>query len=274
MTFNQWRRGVGTAISFTAFGLGGLVIGILIAPVLLIVVRNDTRRQRLMRALIRQSFRGFIGLMRIMGVAESNVGDAHRLQRPGLLILANHPSLIDVIYLIAHTPNANCIVNGHLVSIPFTRGPIKAAGYITNSDPEAVLEAAKASLAAGNSLILFPEGTRTTPGQPIQFRRGGANIALHSGVPITPVLIRCTPTTLTKGEPWYHIPPSRIRMELQVLADLPLPNDPHLPVRLRARAITAWLTDFFNTELEQFSHGRDTKAVAGNQTDDYRHAGA
>lgn len=274
MTFNQWRRGVGTAISFTAFGLGGLVIGILIAPVLLVVVRNDTRRQRLMRELIRQSFRGFLGLMRIMGVAESSIGDAQRLQRPGLLILANHPSLIDVICLIAHTPNANCIVNGHLVSNLFTRGPIKAAGYITNSDPEAVLEAAKVSLAAGNSLILFPEGTRTTPGRPIQFRRGGANIALHSGVPITPVLIRCTPTTLTKGEPWYHIPPRRIRMELQVLADLPVPADPHLPVRHRARAITAWLTDYFNTELEQFSHVRDTSTVAGNQTDDYRHAGA
>ena len=274
MTFNQLRRGVGTAISFTAFGLGGLVIGLLVAPILLLVVRNDIKRQRLTRELIRQSFRAFIGLMRVMGVAESHIGDAQRLQRPGLLILANHPSLIDVIYLIAHTPNANCIVNGHLVRNPFTRGPIKAAGYITNSDPEAVLEAATASLQAGNSLILFPEGTRTTPGQPIQFRRGGANIALHSGVPITPVLIRCTPTTLTKGEPWYHIPPSRIRMELQVLADLPLPADPHLPVRHRARAITAWLTDYFNTELEQFSHGRDTRAVAGNKTDDYRHAGA
>lgn len=274
MTLDQWRRGLGTAISFSAFGIGGLVIGVFIAPLLLIVIRNDMRRQQMTRELIRQAFKGFIGLMRILGVAESHIGNAQQLNRPGLLILANHPSLIDVIYLIANTPNANCIVNGHLVSNPFTRGPIKAAGYITNSDPEAVLAAAKASLAAGNSLILFPEGTRTTPAQPIRFRRGGANIALHTGTAITPVLIRCTPTTLTKGEPWYRIPPRRIRMELQVLADVPIPDQPNLAVRYRARALTAWLTDHFNQELEQFSHDRDTRSVPGNQADDYRHAGA
>lgn len=274
MTFNQWRRGVGTAISFTAFGLGGLVFGVLVAPVLLLLIRDDTKRQVLTRELIRQSFRGFIGLMRVMGVAESHIEGAHRLHRPGLLIMGNHPSLIDVIYLIAHTPNANCIVNGHLARNIFTRGPIKAAGYITNSDPEVVLDEAKASLAAGNSLILFPEGTRTTPGQPIRFRRGGANIALHTGTPITPVLISCTPTTLTKGEPWYHIPPSRICMEFRVLADQPIPIDAEQPVRHRARALTTWLTDYFNQELEQFSHDRDKRPLAGNQTDDYRHSGA
>lgn len=274
MTLNQWRRGVGTAISFTAFGLGGLVFGVLVAPVLLVVIRNETRRQLLTRELIRQSFRGFIGLMRVMGVAQSHIEGAQRLNRPGLLIMGNHPSLIDVIYLIAHTPNANCIVNGHLSRNIFTRGPIKAAGYITNSDPEAVLEAAKTSLAAGNSLILFPEGTRTTPKQPIHFRRGGANIALHTGTPITPVLIRCTPTTLTKGEPWYHIPPRRICMEFNVMADLPLPANTNQSVRHHARALTAWLTDYFNRELEQFSHERDTRSVAGNQADDYRHSGA
>ena len=274
MTLSQWRRGFGTAICFSVFGIGGLIIGVVIAPLLLILVRDDIRRQHLTRRLIRQAFKGFIGLMRILGVAESRIGNGDYLNRPGLLILANHPSLIDVIYLIAHTPNANCIVNGHLVSNPFTRGPIKAAGYITNSDPEAVLDAAKASLAAGNSLILFPEGTRTRPSEPICFRRGGANIALHTGTAITPVLIRCNPTTLTKGEPWYHIPPRRICMELQVLSDVPIPNDSNQPVRHRARALTAWLTDYFNKELEQFSHDRDTRPVAGNQADDYRHAGA
>lgn len=274
MTFDQWRRGVGTAISFTAFGLGGLVIGLFIAPILLLVVRNQSRRQHMTRKLIRQSFRGFIGLMRVMGVAESHMEGAHRLHRPGLLIMGNHPSLIDVIYLVALTPNANCIVNGHLARNIFTRGPIKAAGYITNSDPQGVLEEAKASLAAGYSLILFPEGTRTTPGQPIRFRRGGANIALHSGTPITPVLISCTPTTLTKGEPWYHIPAHRICMEFRVLEDQRVPLDPDHAVRHQARAVTAWLTDYFNKELEQFSHDRDTRPLAGSQTDDYRHSGA
>jgi 1-acyl-sn-glycerol-3-phosphate acyltransferase len=273
MTFDQWRRGAGTALSFGTFGLGGLLIGVVIAPLMLLCVRNVERRRHWMRRLIQQAFRGFIGMMRILGVVEYELEHIERLQRRGLLVLANHPSLIDVIFLVAHTKHADCIVNGALASNPFTRGPIKAAGYITNRDPEAVIDAARDSLARGNSLILFPEGTRTTPGNAVRLRRGGANIALRTGTPVTPVIITCTPATLTKGEPWYHIPARRIHMELRVMEDVPLVNDTHRPTRQLAREMTSWLDNYFNNEVEQFRHERDTRLIAGNQAHDHRHIG-
>lgn len=274
MTIDQWRRGAGTALSFSMFGLGGVVIGLFIAPAMLIFVTDVERRRTCMRRLIQLAFRAFIGLMRILGVARYDLENTHLLQRKGLLILANHPSLIDVIYLVAFTRHADCIVNGALARNPFTRGPIKAAGYITNADPETVVAAASESLACGNSLILFPEGTRTTPGAAIAFRRGGANIALRANTAITPVLITCTPVTLTKGEPWYHIPPQQIHIRMKVLEDLPLAGDESQPHRLRARELTCWLTDYFNKELEQFRHERDPRPVTGIEAHDYRHSGA
>lgn len=274
MTFDQWRRGAGTALSFSMFGLGGMAIGIFIAPVMLVLIRDVEKRRACMRRLIQIVFRAFIGLMRILGVARYDLENTQLLQRKGLLILANHPSLIDVIYLVAHTRHADCIVNGALARNPFTRGPIKAAGYITNTDPETVVAAARDSLARGNSLILFPEGTRTTPGAPIHFRRGGANIALRAGAAITPVLLTCTPVTLTKGEPWYRIPPQQIHIRLRVLDDLPLEIDESQPLRLRARELTCWLNDYFNKELEQFSHEREQRPVIGIEAHDYRHSGA
>lgn len=274
MTLDQWRRGASTALSFSTFGLGGVVIGVIIAPVLLVLVRNAETRRRWMRKLIQLAFRGFIGLMRITGVLRYELHQVELLQRPGLLIFANHPSLIDVIFLVANTRHADCIVNGALAHNPFTRGPIKAAGYITNKDPATVLLAAKESLARGNSLILFPEGTRTAPDGQVNFLRGGANIALRTETAITPVLISCVPTTLTKGEPWYHIPPQRIHISLKVLPDLPLANEPNKPLRERARELTCWLTDYFNKELELFRHERDAKPDDGNKAHDYRHSGA
>lgn len=262
MSLDQWKRGLGTALSFSAFGLGGLLIGLVVSPLLRIAVWNPHRRRRLARRLIRQTFRAFIGLMRGLGVLDYRIEGSERLATPGQLILANHPSLIDVIFLLAHVPDADCIVKGRLATNPFTRGPIRAAGYITNRDPEAVMEAARDSLAAGHSLILFPEGTRTAPGRPIKFRRGGANIALRSGTPITPVLIRCEPTTLTKGEPWYHIPSRKVRIDLRVLDDLPLERDDALPTSQQARALTRTLSRHFNRELECFHHARNTTTVA------------
>ena len=57
-----------------------------------------------------------------------------RLQRDGLLVLANHPTLIDVVCLISLLPNADCVVKRAVARNPFMRGPVRAAGYISNDD--------------------------------------------------------------------------------------------------------------------------------------------
>lgn len=262
MSLERYRRGLGTALSFAAFGVGGVFIGLIIAPLLHCTVRDPAHRHRLVRSLIQRAFRAFIALMQGLGVLDFRFENTERLHQPGQLILANHPSLIDVIFLLAQVPHADCIVKGRLASNPFTRGPIRAAGYITNRDPDAVLDAARRSLSEGNSLILFPEGTRTIPGRPIKFRRGGANIALRAATDITPVLIHCQPTTLTKGEPWYHIPPRKVRIELRVLDNIPVPRDFDRPTSQLARRLTRELSEHFNHELERFHHERDTTTDA------------
>lgn len=256
MSLNRWYRGLGTALSFIVFGIGGLFIGLLAAPLLSLCIRDTRQRQRVARKLIQHCFLAFIRLMQGLGVLDYRFSHRERLLRPGLLVLANHPTLIDVIFLLAYTPQANCIVKGRLANNLFTRGPIRAAGYITNEAPEAVLAAAEQSLKEGNALILFPEGTRTTPQQPIQCRRGGANIALRTQTSITPVLIHCTPDTLTKGEPWYHIPLTKVRIELRVLDDLPVTQNHQQPMSRLARQLTQQLSDLFNKELKYFHHER------------------
>lgn len=212
-------RGIATAVSFTAFGIGGVLLGVLL-PLLTLLIRDDARCQRLARSVIHHCMRGFVGLMRGLGVLDYQLSECERLQRPGLLVLANHPTLIDVVFLLALIPHADCVVKGRLARNIFTRGPIRAAGYITNSEPETVLDAARDSLARGNALILFPEGTRSVPGRALKFRRGAANIALRTPSDITPVLIDCQPSTLTKGEPWYHIPKRRVMLRFKVLPDI------------------------------------------------------
>jgi 1-acyl-sn-glycerol-3-phosphate acyltransferase len=135
----------------------------------------------------------------------------------GRLIIANHPTLLDVVLLMALNPRAQCIVKKELWENRYLGSVVRAAGYIRNDlEPEALLAACGAAMAEGNSLIVFPEGTRSQPGRSIRFRRGFANIATLLQSDILLVTITCDPSTLTKGETWWTIPPVRPRFRVAV----------------------------------------------------------
>ena len=107
---NRCWRVVATGFCFAMFGLGGLFIRLVVYPLLLLFARDAERRKSAAQAVIHHSFRFFVGLMNFVGVISYEVRHLERLDRKGLLILANHPSLIDVVFLISLIPRADCIV--------------------------------------------------------------------------------------------------------------------------------------------------------------------
>jgi 1-acyl-sn-glycerol-3-phosphate acyltransferase len=217
----HWRW-FGTALSYAAFGVCGLLIGITCLPLLAIAPIGERRRRRLGRRMVQGCFRTFVAFMAGLGAMTYEVRGAQRLGRPGQLLLANHPSLIDVVFLIAFTPAAGCVVKAALWRNPFTAGVVRAAGYVRNSPTDEMIHGAAAALEDGQSVIMFPEGTRSTPGQPLAFHRGAAAVALRAARVLTPIVIRVVPLTLTKHEPWYRIPARRPHFSLEVGEDLPL----------------------------------------------------
>src|SRR3546814_17150225 len=91
--------------------------------------------------------------------------------------------------------------------------------------------------------MIFPEGTRSRPGQPLQAPHGTARIALESGAPVLPVTIRCQPLMLDKGRPWHDVPSRPGHFRLDVREPSPpaawLPEAPTLPIAAR-RLTHAW----------------------------------
>ncbi|NIB44223.1 1-acyl-sn-glycerol-3-phosphate acyltransferase [Pseudomaricurvus alkylphenolicus] len=246
-----WRL-IGTAIAFSTFGIGGLILPLIVVPTLYLLPGGPGAREMRAKAALHYAFRGFVEIMRGLGLLTYNVEQRELLNRPGQLILANHPSLIDVVFLIAFIKRADCVVKSSLLRNPFMIGPISVANYIANDSSEQVIELARQSLDRGNSLIVFPEGTRTTPGQPITMRRGAANIALRCNCPITPVVITCEPSTLTKDLKWYQIPERRFHVALKLQPQLPVA--PYLEEQapsLAARQLTRFLEQYFSQELCQ-----------------------
>lgn len=252
--FNHAWRIVGTAISFAVFGLGGLLLGLLVFPLLRLFVRDPVRQGRIARALIRRSFAGHIGLMHRLGVLSYELHGLERLDRRGLLVLANHPTLIDVVFLVSLIPQADCVVKARLLANPFTRWPVKATGYICNHSGAGLVEDCIRTVHSGRNLVIFPEGTRTPRGEllgPLQ--RGAANIAVRGRTDVTPVLVTCQPRTLAKGEKWYRVPSRRFHVRIEVLPDIPVAPflDGAASEALAARHLSESLDHFFKTELSR-----------------------
>ena len=232
-------RLAGTAISFFVFGLGGLLLRGVVFPLLGLIVRERVLKVRIAREVIRLAFRAFVEMMRLLGVLRYEVSGLERLQRKGLLILANHPTLIDTVFLMAFVKHADCIVKQSLWNHPVTRGPVRSAGYISNANGPGLIGDCIASLTNRGNLIVFPEGTRTPANGVMQFKRGRRNI--------TPVLITCRPPTLRKGEKWWRVPASVPCFSIAVQEDIEiapfLQND--ASEALAARHLTDYLQNYF-----------------------------
>ena len=206
-------------------------------------------RQRIHRASQRLS-----RVLDRLSIVKIEIRHPGRLQtRQPTLLVANHPSLVDIMAILAHVEDADCIVNAARAQDLIFSGAIRAANYIRNDNASSVIRNAGKSLEAGRSVIIFPEGTRSPPGGLGPFRRGAAHIALTSRCPITPIFITVDPPGLTKNRRWWHIPRQTMHMTLKVGQPLP-PVAPERQVGIRRAVAASDLTDelrvLFRRELE------------------------
>ncbi|WP_162845208.1 lysophospholipid acyltransferase family protein [Hydromonas duriensis] len=250
-SFNYYWRLFATGLSFTVFGLGGIVLGIIFFPILLMIPNKKICR-KIARSAIQKCFFFFIEFMRMMGVLSYQTQGFDKLkQRRGLLIISNHPTLLDVVFLIAFLDDVDCIIKKEIFKNPVMMGVVRAAGYIANDaqNPEELIMNCVDRLSNQTNLIIFPEGTRTQTGRGYQLQRGASNIALRAQSPIVPILICCTPPTLRKGERWYNIPPQKMHFSLSVQSDFPVLNYSDSNAGIAARQLTIDLTRYFSERL-------------------------
>lgn len=239
-----------TGIGFALFGLGGVVLSLSVFPVLYFMPVNKMRRARATRRVIAWVFRNYVRVLRALGLLSYEFHRVEQLHRPGQLIIANHPSLLDVVFLMGLT-DASCVVKASLWRNPFTAMAVRAANYVSNSDPD-LYNRCVDTFKAGHSLIIFPEGTRTKPGQPMVFHRGPSNLALSAGMAMTPVVICCEPATLMKNQQWYEVSAQPPHYTISVLPDVA--TAPYMAggqmQSMAARQLTRDLIELFTLQLQ------------------------
>ena len=229
----QLLRILRVAFLYSSFGFICLVGDLLFMPIVLLKFNKFEFVQRFCRKLVRLSWGFFIWLCKISGYLKFQF-DASGLGKSGEIIIANHPSLLDVVFFLSSVKNLNCVVKGELGKNIFLAFAIKACGYISNEDNEKLLKQSLNSLENGESLLIFPEGTRTK--DDIIFHKAPFFIAIKAAKILTPVIIEMRPRSLRKNESWFSVPSECISYKFKIENSLNLAEflaDKPDPIRVR-----------------------------------------
>lgn len=212
--------------TFALFGVGSLILATAVFPLLFIFSGFSKKRfGPKARKAVHYALKFVMWQLVFFRCVNFRVEHKERLKNlKSKVIIANHPSLLDVVILFSLIPNADCIVKGSLGENGIVRGIVNAI-YIVNSKTfEEQLEETKKSLNEGNCLIIFPEGTRSTPGKRWFFKKGAARFALHAHSDVVPIYFGGNEIVgLRKNDKLMSFHPTeRYHYYLDVLEEIPI----------------------------------------------------
>lgn len=122
-------------------------------------------------------------------------GFEHLEKNQSYIFIANHQSIFDIFVIYGWMPFIfKWIMKSDLRKIPLVGKACASAGhiFIDRSNPIAAkhsIEKAAEKLKNGNSVVVFPEGTRTRTGKMTKFKRGAFMLAQELSLPIVPITL-------------------------------------------------------------------------------------
>ena len=218
-------RGATSLVLFALFGLGALAI----SPIM-IALHDPRRCQRVVRAV-------WIPLLwlfeftRLIKVDRGNLGPIN-----GCVIVANHPSLIDVVIISVIVPKTLFVAKHALLKNPFMATIVRNTSL---PDDERLPDFALPHLEAGWNVLVFPEGTRSPrPGELREFHRGAAQLALRTGAKVACVGIGMTRAILGKRQTPWDMGSERVTYFFRADAPTQAKVDPGRGLRPQAAELT------------------------------------
>lgn len=184
--------------------------------------KKPKQRAQVLQGIMRRAFRLMHDTMRLCKLMDFDPRHVHGALPAGPAVLvANHPTLVDVTSIMAAFEDVTTVVKPALFRRFWFRGLLEDARLFEGaSDPEALgrmVEDAGKRLSEGFRVLIFPEGTRSAEGSMHRFGRSAFEIATRMNVPVVPIVIRCQPVWLSKEYPILRLRDQTASFSLTVL---------------------------------------------------------
>jgi 1-acyl-sn-glycerol-3-phosphate acyltransferase len=133
------------------------------------------------------------GLCRICGIRIVITGREHLPAGQPCLLASQHQSAFDTLVWMNLVDRPAYVMKEELTRIPLVGPMLTLAGMIPvrradgSKALRALLTATGRAAAEGRQIVIFPEGTRTRPGEKVRLHPGIVAMANHTGLPVIPV---------------------------------------------------------------------------------------
>lgn len=176
------------------------------------------------------------------------------------VLVANHLSLLDILVLFRLFKHFKWVSKIENFRVPFIGWNMSMNGYVKlkrgdGASVRKMFRDCERTLAAGSSVMIFPEGTRSPTGRMRRFKPGAFDIAQRTKCPIVPIALHGTSDALPKRG---FVLQGMHAIDITVLEPIPYETFANLTVE----ELTEHVRDRIAGALEERAKAREARAQA------------
>lgn len=219
------RRFILFQIALLLIILGAFAIGAFFLPLKALLFGWPSVEES--RKVVSKSAKIYLSFLQRLGLITVSIKGLDKTEiESGIIIVANHPSLLDIVFLLSIFPTSSCMAKKGLAYLSPYALIIRWTSYAAASAGSEIIEQANLELQNKRPFIIFPEGTRKSQANQqlglynLKFKRGAAALALRSNAPVVPVIFKYDPPVLGKNRRWYDTPGRVCNIEIEFFAPI------------------------------------------------------
>ena len=207
----KYFRSFLAVICFGIFGLGSILVNFLLFP----FIQNN---KELCSDIIRYLWKFFTNLLIFLRLIKLDIKRLDKIENK--VIVATHPSFIDIVILMSLIPKSTCFVKKELTSNPILKNIISSIFVPNDMEIEDLEEKSKRILDKGFNLIIFPTGIRHRKNEYPKIKKGAALAALTAEKNIVPIKIHTDDDFLFINQPFYAVGSKTVTFEITMCDEI------------------------------------------------------
>lgn len=216
----RFIRSVLVLLSFVIFGIGAIFLNFIIFPMANFFLK-DKQLLYFYSDIIHNTWKWFVRILIFFKIIKLNITDLDNIKQiKQKIIVATHPSFIDILILIALIPRTTCIVKYSLSKNPILFNLVNSIFIMEDESLEKLKEHTKKMIDNGFNVVIFPMGIRHRRNEFPKIKKGAATIAMNANSNIVALKYYTDFDFLFISQPVYEAGEKAVTYDLSYVGEI------------------------------------------------------